>query len=222
MRILLKFPSRGRPQQFLTTLRGWLDMASDLSKIAVLVSYDDDDATMTPEIIAQAEAMHPGLIAVKGKSKSKIDAINRDLPEYAGDWDIVIVVSDDQWCRRQGWDAMIRERMSRYFPDLDGALWIYDGSQNKINTQEIVGRKRWEHFGYIYRPDYLSFFCDDEQSAVGLRDNKLVRFPDSICSHEHPAWGAGMKRDATYIKNNGPWVHDKAVFARRQAAGFPK
>ncbi len=221
MRILLKFPTRGRPQQFLTTLRGWLTNAADLSQIAVLVSYDSDDATMTPEVIAKAEAMHPALVAVSSISKSKIDACNRDLPEYGGHWDVVLLASDDMWCVRQGWDAMIREKMLLFFPDTDGALWIFDGAQRKINTLECVGRKRYASAGFLYHPSYASFFCDDEQTAIGLRDKKLIFVEQSIAHHQHPAWLGGMKADATYQRNNKFWQHDKANFARRQAAGFP-
>jgi hypothetical protein len=146
MRVLLKFPTRGRPRQFLTTLKGWLDNAADLSRIAVLVSYDADDASMTPDIIAQAEAMHPALVAVRGNSKTKIEACNADLPEYGGDWDVVLLISDDMWCVRKGWDSMIRDRMAQYFPDTDGSLWFYDGAQDKINTLTCYGRKYYERF----------------------------------------------------------------------------
>lgn len=221
MRLLVKFPTRGRPQQFLTTLRGWLSQASDLSQIAVLVSYDTDDATMTPDIIAEAEGLHPALLAAGGLSKSKIDACNRDLPGYGGHWDVVLLVSDDFWCVRKGWDTMIREKMLLHFPDTDGALWFFDGAQRKINTLECVGRKRYEQFGYLYHPSYRSFFCDDEQTAIGLRDKKLIFVEQSIAHHQHPAWLKGMKPDATYARNNGAWAHDEANFKHRKTMGFP-
>ena len=222
MRIILKFPTRGRPQQFLTTLKGWLDMAADPSSLAVLVSYDEDDAAMTPEIIAQAEAMHPALVAIKGRSKSKIDACNRDLPEYAGDWDIVLLASDDMWCVRQGWDFLIYQKMAQYFPDTDGALWIFDGAQRKINTLECVGRKRWEVNGRVlYHPSYRSFWSDNETTAVGLRDKKLVFIEHSVAHHQHPSWLKGMKPDATYASNHPFWNADKANFYTRESQGFP-
>ena len=221
MRILLKFPTRGRPQQFLKTLRGWLTNASNLSHIAVLVSYDTDDATMTPQIIAEAEGMHPALVAIGGISASKIAACNRDLPEYGGAWDVVLLISDDMWCCRHGWDELIRQRMLHYFPDTDGALWTYDGAQQKINTLECVGRKRYASFGCLYHPSYFSFFSDNESSAVGLRDKKLIFISESIAHHQHPAWLKGMKPDATYARNNRFWRQDESNFARRQAAGFP-
>jgi hypothetical protein len=211
----------GRPQQFLTTLHGWIHQAAEPDKLAVLMSYDEDDATMRPEIIEAAERLHPALVAVRGHSKSKIDACNRDLWAYGGDWDIVLLISDDMWCVRQGWDAMIREKMARYFPDTDGALWFYDGAQTKINTLECVGREQYRNNGFLYHPDYFSFFSDNETTAIGLRDKKLVFIEQSIAHHQHPAWRGGMKRDATYDRNNKYWAQDQATYERRKAAGFP-
>lgn len=223
MRILCKYPTRGRPQHFLARLKEWAALAHDQSRIAFLVSYDADDATMTPEVIAQAEAIHPSVVCVKGNSKTKIEACNADLPEYGGDWQVVLLISDDMVCRREAWDDMIRKNMERYFPHTDGALWHWDASQKKINTLECVGRKRWEENGRVlYHPSYASFFCDNETTLVGLRDKKLVFIGEPICTHEHPSWGGGMKRDATYERNNKYWRADETNFHRRQAAGFPK
>src|SRR6478609_9777381 len=143
MRLLVKYPTRARPQIFLTRLKEWLDAAAQPALLSVLVSYDEDDATMTPEVIAQAEAMHPSCVCHSGISTSKIHAINRDM-DKAGDWDVVIVVSDDFFCRRKGWDDVIREQMTKHFPDTDGSLWIFDGAQRLINTLPCLGRKFYE------------------------------------------------------------------------------
>lgn len=221
MRIILKYPTRSRPQQFLKTLRGWLEAASDPSRLAVLVSYDTDDASMTPEVIAAAEKLHPAVVCVGGTSANKIAACNRDLWQYPGDWDVVLLVSDDMWCVRRGWDALIRETMATHFPDTDGAIWFFDGAQRKINTLECVGRKRWGKFGVLYHPSYASFFCDNESTAVGLRDKKLIFMDQQIAGHQHPAWLAGMKPDALYQRNGRYWKQDEANFNTRKAAGFP-
>lgn len=220
MRILIKYPTRQRPQIFLTRLREWIGMAAQPALLSCIVSYDSDDATMTPEVIEQACVVHPGVLCISGESKSKIHAVNRDI-ERAGDWDVLIVISDDMFCRRVGWDDLIRQNMADHFPDCDGALWFYDGAQKKINTLEVVGRKRYQQFGYIYHPSYRSFFSDNESTAVGIRDHKLAFVDTPICTHEHPSWCGGMKRDALYERNNAPWKHDEALFAKRKAAGFP-
>ncbi len=221
MRILLKFPTRSRPQFFLTRLREWIAAAVKPELVSVLVSYDADDVTMAPDIIAQAEAVHPAVVCVKGNSKTKIEACNSDLSEYAGDWDVCLLISDDTFCRVRGWDERIRENMQKYFPDTDGALWFYDGSQRRINTLECVGRKYYLRRNYLYHPSFASFFCDNESTAVGLALKRLVFIETPISSHEHPSWAGGMKRDALYARNNRYWKQDEANYERRKAAGFP-
>lgn len=222
MRILLKYPTRGRPQQFLATLKGWLDNAADLSRISVLVSYDADDATMTPEVIAQAENMHPALVAVKGNSKTKIEACNADLNEYQGDWQVVLLISDDMWCRRQGWDTAIVLKMQQNFSDTDGVLWFHDGTKQRvIMTLSCIGRRYYERDRFIYHPSYSSFFCDNEATEVAQKRGRIIFIEHPLCTHEQPSWNGGMKRDATYARNNVYWRRDEANYKARKAAGFP-
>lgn len=221
MRIMCKYPTRGRPAHFLQRLREWATLAREPHNLAFLVSYDADDATMNDVIVSQAEAIHPSVVCVKGNSPNKIAACNADIADYKADWDVVLLISDDMIPCREAWDDLIRKKMGLYFPDTDGALWFWDGAQRKINTIECVGRKRWEHFGFLYHGSYASFFCDDEQTAVGIRDKKLIFIEESICHHHHPAWLGGMKTDDTYRRNNKYWQADSANFQRRKLAGFP-
>lgn len=44
--ILVKFPSRSRPERFLEVLTGWVRNASDLNDLHFLFSFDHDDPTM--------------------------------------------------------------------------------------------------------------------------------------------------------------------------------
>lgn len=222
MRLLLKYPSRGRPQQFLTTLRGWIENANNPADIAVLVSYDADDATMTPEIIAQAEMIHPALIAVQGSSKSKIEACNKDINDFAVDWDVVILASDDMWNSRVGWDDLVRLNMRDHFPDTDGVLWFHDGSkQREIMTLSCIGRAYYQRDNFIYHPSYYSFFCDNEATDVARGRDKIVFIDRPLAIHNHPAWEGGMKPDATYQRNNKYWRSDQLNYERRKAQGFP-
>ena len=221
MRILLKYPTRSRPVQFIRTLSGWLSRASDPSKLAVLVSYDDDDVSMTADVLAQAAALHPRLTAVRGHSKNKIEACNADLWEYSEPWDVVLLVSDDMFCRCDGWDTNIRHYMKSFWPHTDGALWFFDGHQSRINTLECVGRIRYETMGYLYHPSYKSFFCDNESTEVGLRDQRLVFLNKALCTHESPYWGRGVPMDSLYERNQLLWDTDEANYNERKAAGFP-
>jgi hypothetical protein len=220
LKILAKFPTRGRPQRFLQTLHGWIEAATNPRDITFLVSYDHDDDTMTPPILAATQGQACEVRLFRGASKSKIEAINANVGEILG-WDILLVISDDFFCRRKGWDDFVRQKMTQHFPDTDGSLWIYDGSQKKINTLPCLGWKYYQRIGFIYNPEYKSFFCDNEQTEIGMRDGKLAFIDEMIATHEHPAWGGGMKIDELYQRNNKYWPQDHRTYERRKAAGFP-
>jgi len=113
VKIICKYPTRNRPQQFLSTLKGWIDGAKNPDDISFLVSFDLDDPTMNHEITSQAAKLHPKMIFAAGDSKTKIDAVNSDMnivESYA--WQVVLVVSDDMLCRRYGWDEIISQKMT--------------------------------------------------------------------------------------------------------------
>jgi hypothetical protein len=55
---------------------------------------------------------------VIGLSKSKIDAVNRDINEYKKHWDIVLLASDDMIPQIKGYDNIIRDNMMFNYPIL--------------------------------------------------------------------------------------------------------
>jgi hypothetical protein len=221
MHILAKYPTRGRPQRFLETLRGWIEQESKPGHTTYLCNYDDDDATMTPRVIQDAIAISPMVQFHHGPPDGKIAACNAHI-DRAPDWDICLLISDDMFCRRKGWDEIIRARMRQHFLDTDGCLWFHDGSsQRVICTLSCVGRKYYERDHYLYHPSYKSFFCDNEFTDVAKARGKIFFTEEGLCTHEHPAWGGGMQVDDVYRRNNKYWSRDSDNYIRRKAAGFP-
>ena len=195
-------------------------MATHPQDVCFVVSYDSDDETMTPPILHATQGLASEVHLYKGASKTKIEAINANIDQMLG-WNILLVISDDMFCRRRGWDEFVIRKMKEYFPDTDGSLWFYDGSQRKINTLPCIGIRMYAKFGYVYHPSYKSFFCDNEQTEVEMAMGKLAFIDESICTHEHPSWGMGMKIDEVYKRNNKYWPEDQRNYERRKAAGFP-
>jgi hypothetical protein len=222
MRLLVKFPTRGRAGRFLLTLRGWIEQMSKPEDVVFLVSCDADDPTMTDGVIAQAKALHPNVTVVRGNSKSKIEACNADIGGYVQPWNVLLLVSDDMWCSCRGWDKVIRTKMAELYPDTDGCLWLHDGSaQRLISTLSCMGRRFYDRFGYIYHPSYKSFWSDNEYTDVARSLGKMTFIEPGIAFHEHPSWRGGMKVDATYQRNRGFWRQDETNYNRRKALGFP-
>lgn len=225
MKILVKYPTRGRPQIFLERLKEWYESATNPAEIGWLVSYDANDETMTYSVTSQAQKIirEDSLHCVKGNSRSKIQACNADMNIMEDwPWDVVLLISDDMACRRVGWDDVIRAKMFELYPDTDGCLWFHDGSkQRDICTLSCIGRKYYDKFGYIYHPSFKSFFCDNEFTDVAQKAGKITFIEKGIATHEHPAWGGNMKHDATYKGNNKYWAEDQATYNHRKALGFP-
>jgi hypothetical protein len=219
LRILVKFPTRSRPEQFLKTLTEYYNKAKDNSNIDYLISYDLDDSKMTPLVIARAQSLGKNIKLVGGYSKSKIDACNRDIKKPYK-WDIILLVSDDMFIQVDEWDEVIRYSMLKYYPDTDGCLWFNDGHQNRICTLSCVGKKYYERFNYLYHPSYKSLWCDNEFTDVAKSLNKMTYMPMSLVNHQHPCWGRKVPNDDLYKLNEGFFNEDANNYKKRKAVNF--
>jgi len=217
MKLLLKFPTRNRPHKALKVLKKYLKyMTGD--NYEVVISCDNDDLSMQEEHIKEVLASYDKVKVIYGDNKSKIGAINADM-DVCVDYDIVLLVSDDMTPLKKGYDDIIREDMKRYYPDTDGVLWYNDGHRTDLNTLCILGRKYYERFGYIYHPDYKSFFSDDEFMQVANQLGKQQYIDNVIIEHQHPVWGFGGN-DELYNHNLRFWKEDEDMFAERKNKNF--
>lgn len=219
LRILVKFPTRSRPHLFLKRLGELVSKSADPKNINYLVSYDNDDATMTEAIKDQAIKTAPGIVMYSGTSRNKIHACNRDVEKVTG-WDIIVLMSDDMECQVVGWDMVIRQAMIKHFPDTDGMLWFNDGYQPRIATMTIFGKKYFDRFGFLYHNDYTSLFCDEEQTRVAEQLGKVKYFETCIFKHQHCMNNPSVARDALYDKNEKYYRHDEAIYKSRLARNF--
>jgi hypothetical protein len=217
MRILIKFPTRGRPEKFMKALDKYIDLAVQKDKISFLVSMDEDDTTATPEFIKIVQSKHPNIQLCVGTSNGKIHAVNRDM-EKAPPYDILVLASDDMIPQCQAYDDTIRNTMALHFSDTDGVLWFNDGIREKeLNTLCILGKKYYDRFGYIYYPGYKSFYCDNEFTDVATKLNKMIYFDLVIIRHEHMVRDNSLDDD-TYRKNSIFGDIDRELYESRKNA----
>ncbi len=215
MKILCKFPTRGRPNQFLNVLDQCYQLSEDKENVTYLVSYDVDDFTMTEAVIDTASN---AAVMVKGLSTGKIHACNRDI-ELIHNWDIIILISDDMVPQVSGWDKAIVDSMAEHYPDLDGVLFFNDGYSN-LNTMCIMGRKYYDSFGYIYHPDYHSLWCDNHFMEVADLLGKQTRFDQVLFKHEHWANNPKVGKDQSYLLNDKFYDQDHEVYLKHKANNF--
>jgi hypothetical protein len=217
MKILVKFPTRNRKEKFFEVLQKYYDFASDLSKMEFLITLDDDDTSMNTPEVKQRLDNFKNLKYVFGKSNNKIHAVNRDIE--LGDWDIILLASDDMIPVEKGYDDNIRFNMTITYPDTDGILWYNDGNRKDLNTLCILGKKYYKRFNYIYHPDYKSLWADNEFMTVGNLLKKQTFIDKVIIHHQHPDWGYGG-RDQIHTLNSNHDRYDMMVFQRRQKINF--
>lgn len=226
-KILVKFPTRSRPAKFLNVLRQYIELSSRPDNIDYLISYDADDHSMNASVRNQAMQLAPGNIHFDvGYSANKIHACNRGIEKYRRKWDIIILASDDMHCQIHGWDDIIRKEMFDSFPDTDGCLWFWDGDNatlpenGRLCTMNIMGRKIYDRFGYLYHPSYLSLWADNEyhdtMTAIGkLKFNETVLF-----KHIHFSNTPGEIPDQLMKQTQGFFEVDKRNYFERKKINF--
>jgi hypothetical protein len=237
MKLLVKFPTRGRPDKFFTVLDRYYYGAKRKDLTSFLVTCDLDDASMNNDAVRQKLQGYKNLAVIYGNSKSKIEAVNADMI-HAPEYDIILLASDDMVPEEKGYDEIIRQKMTDLHPDTDGVLWFFDGYRRDFNTLCILGKKYYERFGYIYHPSYKSFWCDNEFTDVANELGKQTFIDKVIIRHIHPDWiqrdevtakmyenihktgGTGI--DQTFMKNLPFEQLDARNYKQRKDLGFPR
>lgn len=220
-KILIKFPTRNRPNRFFETLDLYISKAKNIKDISFLITCDIDDNTMnnfdTQNRLNEYQTKY-NLQYFFENSTSKIEAINANIDKVI-DWDILLLASDDMVPIVDGYDDIIREDMSLYHPNLDGILWYKDGHQIKTNTLSILGKTYYNRFNYIYHPSYKSLFCDNEYTEVAVFLGKYYKTERTIIEHIHPSYNKQVY-DELYIKNETYFELDKTNFELRKQNNF--
>ena len=240
-RLVIKLPTRGRPQKFISILDRYVNFCSGMRDVQFVISMDHDDPTMNNQnmvslLSRMRNQLDNRLHFAYGSSKCKIEACNANLDLVRKlNPDIIMLASDDMLPIVSGYDDIICQTMGKHYPDTDGVLHFNDGfsGADKLITLSILGRKYFERFGYIYHPEYKSVFSDDEFTQVARLLNKVVYIDRCIIQHEwvgipyiRAARGEikpeELQRDALHERNESTdmYAHDKEVFERRKANNF--
>jgi hypothetical protein len=217
MKLLIKFPTRGRPEKFFEVLDMYYSFLSDIDRTIFQITIDEDDTLMNNNNVIDKLKNYKNLFYNIGISKTKIHAVNRDI--IVGDWDILLLASDDMIPIKNGYDDIIRKYMIDKYPDTDGVLWFNDGNRKDLNTLSILGSKYYQRFNYIYNPNYKSLWADNEFMTVADILNKQTFYDEVIIHHQHPDWGYGGK-DNVHTLNNINDDYDRNVFLLRQKNNF--
>jgi hypothetical protein len=223
MNLLLKYPTKGRPEKFKQTLKKYLECIEyDNVRIVVTINKDDDLSRAALLEVVLNTKMPEGcqVFSDQVEIKSKVEAVNHGVKELADWFDVVCVISDDM-IPTKGFDKVIIDRMQKYYPDTDGALFFNDGyMKDELCTLSVMGKKYFNRFGYIYHPEYVSLFCDDEFTQVGRLLNRMIYIDKVIIKHEHYFHNKSIPNDQLYAYNNSFYQRDKVIFNNRKQRNF--
>lgn len=202
MKLLIKFPTRNRPEKFFSVLDLYYEKCSDITNVMFLITCDLDDVTMNNDVIINKLKSYKNLTVTYSDNKSKIDAVNYGINGVIEDYDVLLIASDDMIPKVDGYDKIILEQMSHLYPDTDGVLWYNDGHQGpKLNTLCILGKKYFKRFGYVYHPSYKSLWCDNEFMTVANHLGRQTYIDNVIIKHEHPDCGYGQYDQIHFINS---------------------
>lgn len=217
--VLVKFPTRSRPQLFFRQLAKWA--AAEPGSLWFIVTIDADDAACNNNLfISSCESVaapHDILLRVKS-GRGKVAAVNDGLADEP--WEgVCIVASDDMAPQRPDAAAYLARLLLERFPDGDGVLHTDDGRTGRtLNTLPVFGRRYFDRFGFAYNPAYESLWCDNEFQEVSEGLGRAAYVDEVIVRHE---WIGETAPDELHRRNEAAHTRDAAVFAERKRAGFP-
>lgn len=218
-KILIKYPSRNRPERFFDGLDNIHQFAVDKDYFHISCTLDEDDETMSNNSVVARVNEYPNTSIEWGKSKSKIDAVNRSIPDYP--FDILVCFSDDMRFNILGFDQMIRVDMNAHFPNFDGLLHYPDqDAKEYLATMYVAGKNWWEFRNKnIYHPTYKSLWCDNEEQLVAQMCGKYKYLGYQINVHLNPAYGH-LERDTMFNEQQSHWNDDEKNFNERKKRNF--
>lgn len=115
---------------------------------------------------------------------------------------VIIAVADD-FLPPQNWDELLLSIEPHDWIDKEHVIKVEDGYVHNIFVLSILTRKRYERFGYVFYPKYLSLFCLPLESQVYMADQTFksigqVRVGDLVVGSER-RFGSGKKERREFL-----------------------
>lgn len=202
MKLLVKYPTRGRPVWFIKTLDKYIRMLSGRHEVEFMIAMDTDDVTMRNDVMADylgyISTVQPDYVTITWywkEHKGKVDAVNSCISNR--EFDIVLVISDDIEPQEAEYDDILVKDMLSEFPDLDGIIYYNDSRngvhRNKKITIPIIGKPVYTRLGFIVCPEFISW-GDNYSTLLYKSVGRVQYFPRILLKH---MWGRYGK-DAVY------------------------
>ena len=215
MNILIKYPSRGRPEVFKNTTRLYNEKLSGKHNVKFICSFDNDDISMNNNDIREyIKSLNYNIEYYYGDNKNKIEAVNANIPD--DNWfDVLILAADDIFPVVPNYDDVVCEDLLSTEHKLDCPIHYYNPMwEKKLDVFCVMGRDYFNRFKYIYHPEYKSIFADNEYTEVAQLLNRHTFLIKTVFVHHC------ISNDATAAKNNTYNYDDQVAYERRKTFNF--
>jgi glycosyltransferase involved in cell wall biosynthesis len=212
MTFSLVHPSRARLARAEEAIREWRTQASGAHAIEHVLSVDADD----PDLDGYRRlAARWGSRLIVHPNRRMVDAMNRGAEAATGD--VIVGMSDDFGCPA-AWDTSLLEAIGGREI---AAVLVHDGVNARILTIPIMTAAFHRRLGYLYHPDYISMWADDDLTEVARREGALVDARHLVFPHRH-MFVSLAPPDETYWRQNSAraWWHGWRIFQKRRLEDF--
>lgn len=218
----LVHPSFGRPMMALDRIREWTTHCSPHNHVDYILSVQEDDYLKYLSLMKHIcnrdyLRVRHDIRIMSGKDQTMIGNLNEGATFARGD--VLIYLSDDFHCP-PNWDVEIQKAVLGQ-EDTPWVLHVSDGHQTDVQTISIMSREYYSEVGYMYCPDYMSMFVDNDYTERTKLYGRVINAKHLVFLHEHYIFG-DHPIDETYKRQNSPeaWKVGERVFAERRKKGF--
>lgn len=213
MKLSIIHPSRGRPDQALTTMTHWLGLHSRTTLWDYILSVDSDDPRLPEYDAFELRSGGQNMRMIVNDNKNVVQAANQAGKHIYGD--IVVLISDDFRCFKD-WDLVIIEALK----GKSGLLKTFDGVQRWVVTFPVMTRDYYDEQGHIYYPGYEHMFADTDQTHKADLQKKLIIRNDIVFRHNHYSIKGGQPKDAVNFRADKTWGQGEKVYLQRCRSKF--
>lgn len=215
-------PTRNRVSLFEATLNNWMQKCSNPKALEYIVSIDESETVINyfgyKHVIQKAnEKFGSSISLLISPNTCCVQAVNSGAEAAKGD--LIIVNSDDFDCPDKWDEILVTEGfLSNHKPQV---FLIDDGLSKDIVSLPILNRLAYTELGYVYYPEFISMFADNDLYENAKQKGWLENRRDIRFQHVHYTF-TKQEPDEAYKRQNSSrsWKIGEQLFKERCASNF--
>jgi len=205
-----------RPEFIPQVIQLWRKKAAHPENVEVIVAVDEGD---TASFQAATEAKAECVLVQTERPFSCVKGWNLAAQSTKGS--VLIAIADD-FVPPDSWDEQLLGVSDKGWIFEDRVVKVWDGYNPDLCTLSILTRARYNRFGYMFYPGYLSMFNDTEFTSHAYQDKVVIEAMNLLFEHKHPDCGKRPRdnHDLSHASNLR-WQLGESLFKYRRAQKFP-